>query len=206
MKKMMLFVVFAVALFSSAAFAAEEIILLPGWGQTKEQLAVLGKRIGGEAIMIESKLPLWTAAEELKEELNKKGKTGKVVLVGVSWGGLVARQFAETYPEKVSAVIVVGSPNGGFWFAPATPFKVSAERSRHIPVFVIAGEKSESKWWLKEVNDGVVDLESVFDLPKPPTRGLILNLSHDELWRSRTVADQILSWLAALPADRFAAR
>lgn len=202
MKKIMLLAVFAAILFvSSAAFAAD-IVLLPGWRQTKEQIAVLGKRIGGEAVMIESKLPLWTAAEELKEELDKKGKIGKVILVGFSWGGLVARQFAETHPERVSAVVVIGSPNGGYRLAPAILFRIVVEKSLHIPIFVVAGEKSESKWWLREVNDGVVDLESVFDLPKPPTGGLVLNLSHDELLKSHVVADQIVYWLAKTEISR----
>lgn len=206
MKKTM-WAIFAMLLFSPVAFAADEIVLLPGWGQTNNQLAVLGKKIGGEAIMIESRLPLWTAAEELKEELKKRGKTGKIIIIGFSWGGLVARQFAETYPEKVAAIVVIGSPNGGYWFAPAAPFWVSAERSSNVPLFVIAGEKSASKWWLREINDGVVDLDSVFDLPIPPKGGMILNLSHDELWKSGVVADQIKTWLAALrPKDLLVAR
>ena len=196
MKKTVL-VVALMFVFSSAAFAADDIVLLPGWKQSKEQLAVLGNRINGEVIMVENKLPLWTAVEELKEELGKMRKTGKVVLVGFSWGGLVARQFAETYPEKVTAVVVIGSPNGGYWFAPSTPFRVKGGKSRHIPLFIVAGEKSKKKWWLKEVNDGVVDLESVFSFDSPPMRkGLILNLSHHELWRSKVVADQIKDWLA----------
>ena len=190
-------------LFSSVAQAADKIVLIPGWDQNPQRMVSLQKELGGEIMITSSRLPLWRAAEELNDQISLKDGE-KLVLVGFSWGGLISRQFAEMYPEKVRTVVVIGSPNGGYRFAPKELFRINVEKSRHVLVYVVAGEKSVRRWWLSEVNDGVVDLESALNLPF--RRGLVLNLEHYEMLGSGVVSSQIRAWLAAKPTDRFAAR
>ena len=206
MKKTVLAAMLAAMFLLSTAEAADRIILIPGWDQNPQRMISLQKELGGEIMVTSSRLPLWRAAEELNDQISLKDGE-KIVFVGFSWGGLISRQFAEMYPEKVRAVVVIGSPNGGYHFAPKGPFWIDVKKSRHVLVYVMAGEKSIRKWWLSEVNDGVVDLESAFDLPYEVFKGgMVLNLEHHEMLGSGVVSSQIRAWLAAKPTDRFAAR
>lgn len=49
-------------------------------------------------------------AEELATLLEKAGEKGPFVLVGHSYGGLLAANFARRYPDRVAAVVLLDSP------------------------------------------------------------------------------------------------
>src|SRR5262245_57373471 len=40
-----------------------------------------------------------------------RSKTGQVVLIGVSFGGLVAARYAARYPDRVGALVLVSTPS-----------------------------------------------------------------------------------------------
>jgi proline iminopeptidase len=60
----------------------------------------------------EDKKAKYTFDETLSDlnDLLKKNKIKKAVFIGHSFGGLVATLFAERYPEKTEAVVLVGAP------------------------------------------------------------------------------------------------
>ena len=51
--------------------------------------------------------------ERLKQRLDEIPSDGKVLLVGWSLGGLFARELARAFPERVRAVVTLGSPFSG---------------------------------------------------------------------------------------------
>jgi pimeloyl-ACP methyl ester carboxylesterase len=51
--------------------------------------------------------------DRLKRRLNELAAEGKVLLVGWSLGGLFARELARACPERVRAVVTLGSPFSG---------------------------------------------------------------------------------------------
>src|SRR5262245_15256606 len=43
-----------------------------------------------------------------------QSKTGQVVLIGVSFGGLVAARYAARFPDRVGALVLVSAPSPGY--------------------------------------------------------------------------------------------
>src|ERR1051326_1105294 len=52
---------------------------------------------------------LRTSATELRELLRKAGVSAPYMLVGHSWGGLIARMYAYLYPTEVAGMVLVDS-------------------------------------------------------------------------------------------------
>ena len=50
---------------------------------------------------------------ELRDALSKLGEPGPFVLVGHSYGGPVARNFAATYPREVAGMVLVDAAHEG---------------------------------------------------------------------------------------------
>jgi pimeloyl-ACP methyl ester carboxylesterase len=51
--------------------------------------------------------------ERLKQRLDEIAQDGKVLVVGWSLGGLFARELARAFPERIRAVVTLGSPFSG---------------------------------------------------------------------------------------------
>ena len=78
----------------------------------RSALATAGWRVHGWGMGIN-----WGAraetVERLKRRLDAIAPDGKILLVGWSLGGLFARELARAFPERVSAVVTLGSPFSG---------------------------------------------------------------------------------------------
>ena len=95
------------------AAASEWLPLLPRIARTTRVLA--SSRAGyGES----SPVPVRRAAQESVRDLGmvieQAGAEGPLVLVGHSWGGLLARLFAAQRPDRVAAVVLVDATHEGF--------------------------------------------------------------------------------------------
>lgn len=69
---------------------------------------------------------------DVHELLAKAGIAGPYVVVGYSWGGLVAQAFASTYPAEVKAMVLVDSNNAkeaDTYWAHLTPAQVAQDRT-----------------------------------------------------------------------------
>lgn len=215
MKKIMikiLILLAAICIINSSLVKAEEkemIVIVGGWNRTgtteeidlqlnpmREALEKVGHRV--VVIRPKTHIPLSTASEEIYDELKKENIfRGDIIFIGWCWGGLISRHFAEQYIGEVNikAIIQIASPNRGYWFSPQFLFYTDAEKSKEIPLFIIAGNKSEKKWFLRSENDGTVDSESVLSILAKEQ--IVFPLSHLELIASREVADKVITWIGS---------
>lgn len=209
MKKILIFIMLLLATAPITTKAEETIVIVGGWsrtGTTEEiarQLTPMKKALeeaGHRVVVIRPKthIPLSTASSEIYDELKKEDIfRGDIVFVGWCWGGLISRHFAEQYIGEVNikAIIQIASPNRGYWFSPQFLFYTDAEKSKEIPLFIIAGNKSEKKWFLRSENDGTVDSESVLSILAKEQ--IVFPLSHLELIASQEVADKVITWIGS---------
>lgn len=54
-------------------------------------------------------------AENLTKLLLNSGENGPYVLVGHSWGGVLAREYAASYPEQIAGLVLVDSAHESQW-------------------------------------------------------------------------------------------
>jgi pimeloyl-ACP methyl ester carboxylesterase len=119
-----------------------------------------------------------------------------LIFVSFSLGGTVTQWLLDDHPElHVKKLILVGSPVGGYKFIPPNNF-FSNKFPQDLPIYVIAGNKKQNVWFLKDNNDGVVDLDSALDIPDQNLKAsAIFHASHTELEMLPEVQSQIWQWL-----------
>ena len=207
MKKIIFFTIFILALFGREIAAGEVIVIVGGWSRTgtveeidrqldpmKEALEKVGHRV--VVILPTVHIPLSEAGEKLYAEMGERDLLKEdIIFIGWCWGGLISRRFAEQYQDivNVKAIVQIASPNKGYWFSPEFLFKTDAKKSKEIPLFVVAGNKSAKKWYLRSENDGTVDVASV--LSAPSKEQVVFPLSHLELIASQEVAEKVITWI-----------
>ena len=132
------------------------------------------------------------AVADLHALLRAAGEAGPYVLVGHSYGGLVVRLYASTYPEDVSGLVLVDALAEGLRDA-ETPEQWAIQRK------LTEGEIRESLFLYPalERNDPDPSFDQMRAAPKLRPIPLIV-LSADRLW-----GPQVPSMIAsgALPAD-----
>ncbi len=143
--------------------------------------------------------PFSEAAADVWQQIQKigvDGNNGKIVIVGFSWGGLIARRIAAERPETVIAVVTVASPSGGFWACPKWIFRPGDEKS-NVPLYVIAVYKEGlERWFFRGLNDGTVDIVSALDIGRKAADIVVLSgLDHMEAFISEAVINTINHWI-----------
>ena len=133
----------------------------------------------------------------------------KVLLVGWSLGGLFARELARAHPDKVRAVVTLGSPFSGDlrtntnvralyeWVAghkvDAPPFPRLTDKPP-VPTLAL---------WSRR--DGIVSVRAARGLPEEADRATEINTSHMGFAMSRralgAVASEIRRFLADFPVE-----
>jgi pimeloyl-ACP methyl ester carboxylesterase len=132
------------------------------------------------------------AVADLHALLRAAGEAGPYVLVGHSYGGLVVRLYASTYPQEVSGLVLVDATSEGIRDA-ETPQQWA------IQLVLMEGDIRESLAMYPDLER--VDWDRSFDQVRaaPPLRPLpLVVLSADRPW-----GPQVPSMIAAgkLPAD-----
>jgi pimeloyl-ACP methyl ester carboxylesterase len=132
------------------------------------------------------------AVADLHALLSAIGETGPYVLVGHSYGGLVVRLYASTYPKDVAGLVLVDALSEGLRDA-ETPKQWAIQRK------LIEGDVRESLTLYPALER--IDVDRSFDQIRaaPPLRPLpLVVLSADKPW-----GPQLPSMIAAgkLPAD-----
>ncbi len=133
-----------------------------------------------------------TAVADLHALLSEAGEAGPYVLVADSYGGLIGRLYASTYPEDVSGLVLVDALSEGLKDA-ETPEQWAIQRR------LIEGDVREGVAEYPALER--IDVDRSFDQVRaaPPLRQLpLIVLSADRGW-----GPQVPSMIAAgaLPAD-----
>ncbi len=180
-----------------ASAAAEQVVIIGGRGGDVSELEYLQESIPGAiAIAPNHYWPLAKASRDVLRQLKERGIVEKLILIGHSWGGLISRQIDAENPGLVRKIVTIGTPNGGFWYAPRFVYGVDDTKS-FTPIYVIAGITGEKKWYLSDKNDGTIDLSSVMDVGRPiEDSAVFAGLSHVGLLTSPEVVRQINFWIS----------
>jgi pimeloyl-ACP methyl ester carboxylesterase len=132
------------------------------------------------------------AVADLHALLNAAGEAGPYVLVGHSYGGLIVRLYASTYPREVSGIVLIDALSEGLQ---------DAETSEQWPIQrkLIEGDMRESIALYPALER--IDVDGSFEQLRaaPALRPIpIIVLSADRAW-----GPQVRSMIAAgkLPAD-----
>ncbi len=184
---LLLFLVFLVWLLVNTATAADSVVIIGGWGSGTLELEYLRKSIPGAiAIAPNFYWPLAKAARDVLRQLKEKGMAlEELVLVGHSWGGLIAREIDAENPGMVQKIIVVATPNDGFWYVPRFVYEVDDSISQ-TSLYVIAS-----------IDDKTVPLKSVMTIARKITDSVVfVGLGHVDLLKYDAVAQKINFWVA----------
>lgn len=192
--------------FASISYGNTTVLYVGGWGMTPEQMAAFSGSASDTDkttyLLPQSLAELvrpWHCAQLLYADLKQKNLTDKnVIIVAFSYGGIVTQWLLDAHPElNVQKLIMVGTPIGGYKFVPPNNF-FSNKFPVNLPIYVVAGNKSRETWFLKNENDGVVDLSSVLDIQDNNlTDFAIFNVDHSDLWKSPEIQNKISIWLDA---------
>ena len=139
----------------------------------------------------------WRCADQVYSHLKKNSLTeADLIIVSYSHGGTVAQWLLSNHPElHVKQLILVASPIGGYKFVPPNNF-FSNRFPKDLPIYVIAGNKSQNFWFLRDENDGVVDLDSALDILDQNLKDVaIIHADHNELVKIPEVQAQLSKWL-----------
>jgi pimeloyl-ACP methyl ester carboxylesterase len=217
MKKAMLVVFIAITLFIGLIARAEgapAIVIIGGAGSTEEQLEPLHQAIKGSVVIIPEKYyPLSSAAKVVRQQIIRKGITGNVILVGWSWGALIAHQMNGMFDGYVVSIIAVASPLD-IAYVPSwmgAPFNPDDEDSL-TPLYIIAGVKpsAQKKWYMtSSESDGVVDVHEALSVGSRNLKEVAIirgeNAGHYEMVSNPEVVRQVVSWLGPL-GDQLASK
>ncbi|MCX6812986.1 MAG: alpha/beta fold hydrolase [Candidatus Azambacteria bacterium] len=169
---------------------AKTIVIIGGWGSDKnpKELTYLQESIPGSVAIAPNRCwPLSKAATDVLQQLKEKDINGKLVLIGHSWGGLIAREIDAENPGLIQKIITIGTPNAGFWFAPW--FVCEPREGKTLaPLYAVAGDIGSG-------TDGVVSTPSALGVKKAEDAKIFSRVSHVGLLQSREVLSQILVWL-----------
>jgi len=140
------------------------------------------------------------ATKRIKQRANELGE--KVILIGWSLGGYIAREVARDLPDQVAQIITLGSPViGGPKYTAAAPFFINkgfdldwvereAEKRNQYPI-------KQAITAIYSKSDGIVDWRATIDKFSPNVNHIEVNASHLGMGFNRTIWKHIIRTLEA---------
>lgn len=187
---------------SIAQSSSPTVFIVGGYESKTDYLGDISAAFPGSKIITPRKyVPISSAAAVLLEKMKAEGweESQEVVFIAYSWSGLLCRQLVKDNPGMRARIIMVGTPCRSYWFLPEFLFRIENERT-DVPVFVIAGNKSVSRWFLRdEPNDGVVELSSALAVNAWDVA--VFPLEHHDLLHSEEAIRQMRAW-ATMPLPK----
>lgn len=172
-----------------------QVIFVGGWKTPVNEMESFADSISEKRLVINlpknffDLMSTKSCSEYIFQQINQSVDIQKeeITIIAYSWGGVTTRIMLENHKElRVKKFIIVGSPVGGFWFAPS--FLFSATDRDDIPVYLIAGN-------IDGKGDGTIPMDSVFSVPSEHVKDFEIfdETSHTELLHSSQVASKIKS-------------
>lgn len=190
--------------FHSDGFCKTIVFFVGGWGMTASQMESFSQSVPDSRkvkYFLPSKISEltrpWYCAEMVYDYIQRNNLAeDDLYVVAFSMGGIVTQWLLRNHPElRIRKLILVGTPIGGYKFVPPNPF-FSNKFPKDLPIYVIAGSKRQNSWFLRQDNDGVVDLESALNISDENLRDVaIFRADHNELEDMPEVQTQISQWL-----------
>ncbi|MEM1435613.1 MAG: alpha/beta fold hydrolase [Pseudomonadota bacterium] len=135
----------------------------------------------------------------------------KISLVGQSLGGVLARELAREYPDRVRMVITLGSPFGLGDTAGTNPLvqqvfeRVSAHTAEELRDHLLTGDPAEPPpvpcAAIYSRTDGVVAWTSCLERDRPNTENIEVHSSHSGMAVQPAVMHAVSDRLAQSPSD-----
>jgi pimeloyl-ACP methyl ester carboxylesterase len=180
------------------------VFFVGGWGMTPAEMASFSRSVP-EAKKVTFLLPTviselvrpWHCSDLVYDQMVKTNVAGDdLIIVSYSFGGTVTQWLLKSHPElRVKKLILVGAPIGGYKFVPPNNF-FSSRFPKDLPIYVIAGSKGQDVWFLRDENDGVVDLDSAFAIPDQNLKdAAIVHAEHSDLPNIAEVQTHLAQWL-----------
>jgi len=190
------------------------VVIIGGSNSTPTQLELLHRSFPGSVVIVpEIYYPLWLGSDAVLRKIKEKGVTGRLVLIGYSWGGLIAREIDGEHPNLAKAIVTIATPCGNFKYTPEGLSDIvirPQDSSSRTPLYIIGAYRDDAvkRWWMTtEKSDGVVDIASVMATGERAVRGFtILYGEHSELLQDTNVIAQIQKWLAQPDDDNLIAQ
>ena len=197
-------VLVSVTIFAPVGHCRTTVFFVGGWGMTPAQMESFSRSVP-ESRKVKFMLPTsikdlmrpWYCANLMHDYIRKNNLAeDDLYVVAFSLGGVVTQWLLNDHPElRVKKLILVGAPMGGYKFVPPNPF-FENDFPADLPIYVIAGSKGHKSLFLREVNDGVVDLKSALDIREQNLRdAAVFHAEHSELESIPEVQAQISQWL-----------
>ncbi|MFH1393241.1 MAG: alpha/beta hydrolase [Patescibacteria group bacterium] len=193
----------AIAVFATVSIAAgPTVVILGGVGGAAEHYLELQENIPGSVVIVPKNLwPLYSAADDLLQQIREEGISGQVIFVAHSWGGIIARKIDAENPGVVAMIITIATPSGGFGPDFIKFFFDAGDKNSDTPLYAIVGFNSTipKKMYMEEgeENDGVVTLKSALDFrgKKVSELRVLEGLEHTEMLKSQEVIQLVKSWV-----------
>ena len=109
------------------------------------------------------------SAEDLHALMKAADQTGPYVVVGLSWGGLIAQQFARTYADEVEGIVLLDSANA---FLPQT----FTSEQWAAWMALVAGSVDEIGSEVPAYEPSILELEATPELPAIPA--VVMSADH----------------------------
>ncbi len=131
----------------------------------------------------------------------------KAHLLGISMGGMVAQEFALSYPEKVEKLVLVCTNAGGHQQALDRPevFRVLAARSGGVPLEELAREYIRLLYpqkFIEEHPEKVEEFVQVYQAMPPPEHGWAWQMEAVLQWESLSRLTEIRCPTLVLTGDQ----
>jgi hypothetical protein len=147
--------------------------------------------------------------ERLKERLDRVSEREKVLVVGWSLGGLFARELARAHPERVLAVVTLGSPFSGdpkqnnVW---RLYEMVAGHKVEEPPIPRITDKPPVPQLALWSRKDGLIAPRAARGLEHERDKAVELDCTHMAFGVSRAAAQEVVREIARFLAEQKLAR
>ncbi len=172
------------------------VVIIPGAGEDNLRITKKWQDAFPDSIIItpETRWPLYLGAEDIARQ-TERIITGRVVIIGLSFGGNLGREFDAMFSHLTVAVLTVGSPNTVKYMVefPAVWSIRPNDGNSNTPLFVAVGVKPgiPKPVWMDDPSDGTIGLAQATDFRDRKVKEItVFEYEHTALLEN----DEVIAW------------